>query len=577
MNVVFPFSRITLLKLFLGIVMILVSGKTTVGFLKPEHKMESLPEKSSVIFTEDREYADSLINSLNRKGYLQASIDSIYTENGQQKISFKKGQKFYYEPDISNIPPSVGNFTPDEIQTPSVISFEQFNKLTRSILHSYANAGYPFARINKQNIVLKDSVIHLDLEVNPMEYTEFQDIKIKTDIKISKRFLHQYFGINKGDPYNEEKVRDISAKIESLDFLALEAPVEISFFPGQAVLSLPLKKTSNNRFDGIAGLSGGGNNEPLRVNGILNLYLSNTLERGESIDIRWRAPGNTTQFLDIVTKLPYPLGIPVETGFGFSLQKQDTSWIQIQTKPSLKFNIRRNTFGGIFLDYTNNSLLAQTTGNTSVSEELTSNVGFTSLLYGITFEFTTPGFHTNLLRKGLSLELSGSAGNIRFAEDTNSDSNQNHEQASSLHMKNSMIFNQRWRLSNRSTLSLKSDFFLMPGKNFHNNQLQRTGGFQSLRGFDDLSLMASGYIFNHLDLRYFTSPESFFSLFINGGWYENKNRLDYYNDYPVGFGLGIHQQTQAGTFTLYFASGFSERQNFSLRNAKVHAGYISKF
>jgi len=538
--------------------------------------MKSLPKKNIDIIINVEEDPDSLIHLFNRKGYLQASIVSVSFENGQKKVSLKKGQKFYYKPDISKIPPLPGNFSHHQTQALPILSFEQFNKLTRSILHGYANSGYPFARINKQNIELQDSVIHLDLEVNLMEYTEFQGIRITTDMKVNNRFLQRYFGIKKGSPYSEEMVREISNKIEALDFLDLESPVELTFFPGQALVSLPLKKTNNNRFDGIAGVSGGGNNEPIKINGILNLYLSNILERGESFDIRWRAPGNSTQFLDIITQFPYPFGLPLETGFDFSLQKQDTTWIQIQAQPSLRFHIKKNTYGGVFIDYTNNSLLSQITNNNSTeSNAASSNIGFTSLLYGIKFEFTTAGFQSNLLRKGIWLDIRGSAGNIKFAQNYNQDQNQ--DRKSSLHMKNRATFHKRWLVSDRSTFSLMTDFFLMPGRNFHSNQLKRTGGFQSIRGFDELSLLTSGYLFNHLDFRYFTSPESFFSFFINGGWYESKNRLSYYNDYPVGFGLGLHQQTQAGSFALYFASGFSERQNFSLRNVKVHAGYISKF
>ncbi|MFP4288208.1 MAG: hypothetical protein ACLFQS_03035 [Bacteroidales bacterium] len=565
-----------LFKLFVGLLSAFWVSISLVWSSGIMENKDTLPKENIEIIIDADENPDSLIHFFNRKGYLRARIDSVSFENGQQKVRLKKGQKFYYKPDISNIPPIPGNFGRDQIETISILSFEQFNQFTRSILHVYANSGYPFARINKQNIELQDSVIHFDIQIKPMEYTEFQGVEITTDIKVNERFLQRYLGVKKGDPYREEIVRGISNKIEALDFLDLETPVELSFFPGQALVSLPLKKTNNNRFDGIAGISGGGANDPLKINGMLNLYLSNTLERGESFDIRWRAPGNTTQFLDIITQFPYPFGLPLETGFDFSLHKQDTTWIQIQAQPSLRFYIKKNTYGGVFLDYTNNSLLGQTTNNSSLeSNEASGNIGFHSLLYGIKFEYITSGFHTNLLQKGMWLDIRGSAGNIEFAQNSNQSENQ--ESKSSLYMKNSVVFHKRWMVSNRSTFSLKTDFFLMPGRNFHRNQLMRTGGFQSIRGFDELSFLASGYLFSHLDFRYFTSPQSFFSFFINGGWYENKNILSYYNEQPVGFGLGLHQQTQAGTFALYFASGFSEQQNFSFRNVKVHAGYISKF
>ena len=109
------------------------------------------------------------------------------------------------------------------------------------------------------------------------------------------------------------------------------------------------------------------------------------------------------------------------------------------------------------------------------------------------------------------------------------------------------------------------------------NTMYRLGGFKTLKGFDELSLIASSFALGYLEFRFFAAANSFFSLFANGGWTEQKTGDNYYQDYPVGFGTGLNLQTQAGIFSINLALGALKENPALLRNAKIHVGYISNF
>jgi hemolysin activation/secretion protein len=103
------------------------------------------------------------------------------------------------------------------------------------------------------------------------------------------------------------------------------------------------------------------------------------------------------------------------------------------------------------------------------------------------------------------------------------------------------------------------------------------GGFNSLRGFDELSIYASSYVISTAEFRFFTGTESFLNIFANGGWYEMSSQGGYFNETPLGLGTGINLKTQAGIFSVSLAIGWQNKITTQLQNSKIHIGYISTF
>lgn len=522
--------------------------------------------------------AGERLTELQEKGYLLATTDSIVLKGDEIAIYLTPGQQFYYK--INNLLISDMALYGSDIQyltQADPVTFEIFESELRRIIDFYATKGYPFARIEKQNVQVTGNEIWLDLEANPSERILFDTISIVGDARLNSYFMENFLGIVAGNLYNEKLVNEAEQKLQELDFAELTGPVQLSFSPGLAKMLLPLKNVPSNRFDGIAGFAGGSDPEtPFQVTGLLNLYLSNAMGMGENIDIEWQGPGSGTQILNLKGSYPYPLMLPLETELMFALHKQDSSWLQMQLKPALFFHISSGSKIGVFWHYTANNLIStrdrQTINNT------TPNLDFRMNLYGLEYRYRTRAFYRQLLQDGFTTNLSASAGirniiiNNNLPEDTYDDTEMRKTRVNILtHVE------KRWQTGARATLSVGNRTGYLNGRNIPRNQLFLLGGFATLRGFDELSIAASAYSMADIEFRFFTAPQSFFSVFANGGWYQQEFDGNLFNDYPVGMGVGLNLQTPAGMFSINLAMGFREDVAPEFRNAKVHVGYISTF
>jgi hypothetical protein len=522
-------------------------------------------------------FATKRLSELHQMGFLKAEKESFTTDSIHHNLVINKGPEFYYQLNTSIDPGLLQKLRISRYFKDEPVSFPEFETLSKTIFNHFENNGYPFARLQKIEIEFTDSLIKTMLVLERMEYMVFDTLSRVGNVQISRFFLENHLGIIPGQPYSEKLVQQAGSRLQELDFAGLSSPLQLSFMPGKARLYLPLQKIRANRFDGVAGLSGSQNDEqPFQITGILNLYLSNTFGMGEFLDLSWRALGQGTQILDLKGEFPYPFRLPVNTGIEFGLHRQDTSWLQIRTIPSLRFQTSASVSWGAFMDYTRSSLIS-----TRQYENITvppRNLDFTSRLYGIEFNKRTLAFTRNLLQRGHLINISTAAGNREIIKNSNLPEIIYEEMdLKSLQINIRARAKFRLKVSDRSTFSIDNRTAWLNGQNLPENQLYRLGGFQTLKGFDEFSMLASAYFTSNLEYRFFTGQMSFFSLFINGGWYEQKAGNQYINDFPVGMGTGINLETQAGIFALYFAVGRQNQVPFEFRNAKIHVGYISTF
>ena len=548
------------------------------------HDLSESPSKQTYSFAVADYSTDSVdifinqrLNELHKLGFLKAEKEDIINDSLNHYITIKKGAEFYYQLSSTIDPQLLHILRIDRYFNDRPVSFPEFDVLSQTILKHFENNGYPFARLHKTDISITDSIIYATLVLEQMEYMVFDALSREGDIQISRYFLENHLGITPGQAYNEKLVQEAGIRLRELDFAELSSPLQLSFSPGKARLHIPLQKTRANRFDGVAGLSGTRNDEqPFQVTGILNLYLANTFGMGEFLDLSWRALTYGTQILDFKGEYPYPFRLPVSTALEFGLHRQDTSWLHIKTIPSLKFKTSATITWGAFMDYTSSNLIS-----TRQYENITApprNLDFRSRLYGIEFNKRTLAFRQNLLQEGHLINISAAAGNLEIIKNSNLPEIIYEEmdlENLQINLKARAKF--RFKFSDRSTFSFDNRGAWLNGQTLTENQLFRLGGFQTLKGFDEYSMLASAYFTSNIEYRFFTSPMSFLSLFINGGWYEQNTGTHYINDFPVGLGSGINLETQAGIFALYFALGRQSQIPFELRNAKIHVGYVSIF
>ncbi len=110
----------------------------------------------------------------------------------------------------------------------------------------------------------------------------------------------------------------------------------------------------------------------------------------------------------------------------------------------------------------------------------------------------------------------------------------------------------------------------------YSNEAYRYGGLSSQRGFNEEELYSTAQTTFTAEYRFLVDRNSFAFAFFDQSWYEN-NSLQYYNDKPMGFGVGFSFGTNIGIFSISYALGKQFDNPILFRNSKIHFGYIAYF
>jgi hemolysin activation/secretion protein len=132
-------------------------------------------------------------------------------------------------------------------------------------------------------------------------------------------------------------------------------------------------------------------------------------------------------------------------------------------------------------------------------------------------------------------------------------------------------------LSRASTLKFGVNAAIFQSPNTFRNELYQIGGYKLLRGFDEESIFASQYVVSTLEYRYLIAQNSYLFGFLDGGWAKNSVPGYQLNNTYLGFGLGLAFETKAGIFNISYAVGKRNDATLSLRQAKIHLGYVNFF
>ena len=531
-------------------------GKTTFNKVKLIFEVkDSLDSRKKL-----KQFANSWIE----KGYLSFSVDSIVFDSLEIRAFVFVG--FQYLSDslfIENMPSGILNKTNFGFNSANNNHFNinEYIKFRKAIIEYYESNGYPFASIAIDNANINHQYITGRLILQKNELIKIDSIVVKGNPKISFKYLKHYIQITPGKIYNQSKINEIGKLIGELSFLQLAKPVELEFRKGKADIYLYLKNKPANFFNGMIGFaSGTAENPDFQITGDINLMLVNSFRIGEKISFYWDKYNSQSQNLKIGLQFPYLFFIPLGVDFRFGLEKFNIDYLNTSLYTAADYSFSANHKVTAYMSQKKSYLI----DNKEVAD--TSFSGYSRFTAGLSFYLNNTDYSYNP-RKGFLIELSSGYGN-RSTGLSNSGS------VAEMGLRGELYL----PFAKMGTIAfINKSAGIFSNSNFYDNEMFKIGGINTLRGFDEQSILASTYSVFSIEPRLIIGKNSSVYLFGDIAWYQSNQIEIQISDFPIGFGLGMNIDTKAGIFKINYALGKQFDNPIKLSTSKVHFGFYARF
>lgn len=501
---------------------------------------------------------DSLVLRFEKIGFLNNKVstilqkDSIYTAHFILGTSTKKIKVYYDSNSIrKEILQQVSKTVNDDYFEVPVSKLQ--NSL-QSITSFFEAQGDSFAKINLENINIKNTTIEATLNIKTSATRHIDKVIIKGVDDFPQSFVKHYFEINQKTIFNRNKLNKISKQINSLSFVSEAKPPEVLFTNDSTYVYLYLKKKKSNQFDGLIGFTSNEEKSNLTFNGYLDLKLNNIFNGGEKITLQWKNNGDNRQLFDVNLKLPYIFNSSFTPQANLNIYKQDSTFINTKIAIRLGYTIDyRNTLGVSYVSKSSTNLL---------DNFLSTIDDYSSNLYGLYYNYNILN-NSFLYPLKFNLDIDVHTGK-RQAVDLNTSQSQ-------FNLDTYYILN----VNRKNNIYIESTNGFLVSNNYLANELFRIGGVNSIRGFNEESIFASLYNVLKVEYRYNTNNTTYIYSISDFGYVEN--RLENLNQKIYSLGLGYAFNTNFGLLNLSYAIGKSDEQPFNFNNSRFHLKIISFF
>ena len=453
-------------------------------------------------------------NYLKKIGYFTNTVNEIKKENKKHTVFYSLNKKIENAIIRVNSESKVylENFKikNNTISTP----ISDLQSTLYNISEKLDKQGKSFSKVQLKNINIIDKTLFANLFINQSKKRVINKIIIKGYENFPKSYLKNYFNIKPNTIINHHKIKEISKTSKNLHFIKEIKSPEILFTKDSTLIYLYLNKKKNNSFEGIVNFASKENGDVL-FNGNINLSLNNILDTGEKFELFWNSIGEEKQEFKLSTEIPYIFNSKFTPQISFSIYKQDSTFL------STKFNSK------LFYDINNKTRFSLTYTSES-SENLNKNLDnnnkiktFSNYFIGFQFEYKLPK-NDFFLNDKFSLEVNPTLGKRKT---DNESSNQFKIETSTSYI---------WDLNIRNSIYIKNRIGYLSSDTLINNELFRIGGANSIRGFNEQSLITNNYNYFNLEYRYLTSKKSFIYTITDIG----KIKVNSKNENILGLGIG---------------------------------------
>lgn len=532
-----------------------------------------------------------MIHFYHLNGYLEANIDSIEWHNYKVKPFIYFGNKYsvLYKYNQSD---SLYNFNNKfKFQNNNLDSQLIINGI-RQVLTELENNGYPFATFKIDSVNQNREKLIINYSLSKEQFFIYDSLHKDGDVQVKKKFIEAVTGMKEGKPYNEKEFLKAQSRLNQLPFLYSErAPIMAFLTGGKARPYYVFNKRKSDQVNALIGLapSSGSNKQSIVFTGEFLLKLNHLFQSGKQFSLNWRSFQARSQDLKSHVNLPYLFNRPIGVNAAIELIKFDTIFSTFLRQIGFQYYTSGINGLSFFYQVHSTNLNATDTINIRNTRQFPVTNAVLNKQYGIAFNFN---FLDQLFnpRKGWQVDGSISAGRKEILKENNIEKIKffDGKQYYTLYDSNQLVFNQ-YRIKfqgdffipifQKSTIKIgmKAEHIIAPTIYF--NETIRTGGINSLKGFNEQSIFATNFNLLEFEYRYILGQNSFLRAFWNGAYYEDRTitQKKLKSDTPWGFGVGANIETKAGILNIIYALGKEQNNKFDFRTGKIHFGISSYF
>jgi outer membrane protein assembly factor BamA len=536
---------------------------------------------------------NDLILKLYSQGYVTAGIDSTHNSPTLKTAWLHIGPRYeWVELRPGNADQAMLNQVgyKEKLYRNKYFRYDEMETLLNEIVTYSENNGYPFAVVKLDSVKITENMVSASINLKRNQLITYDTLALHGTDNTRKSFLYSYLGIKKGKLYDESQVQKITKRLSELQFAQEERPFQVVFVGDKARINLYLTNKKASQFDILIGLLP--NNEitgRVLFTGDVNLNLVSPFGLGEVIGLNWKKLQAGTQDLNINVAYPYIVGLPIGVDGKFHLYKSDTLYIDVDYQLGLQYQFAGRNYVRAFVHNKLTNVLNVDSNAIFNTRQLPYVMDLRSNLYGLEYYLEKYDYRFNPL-DGYALTLSAGAGtrkikknntisNLKDPESTGGTFDYLYDsiKLNAVQYRLGYSLDKFWPLGKRTTIRTATTGAALISKDIFQNELYRIGGNKLLRGFDEESIFASLYNVVTAEFRFKLQKNSYFNVFADGAYVEDRTRGQYTNDFPYGFGIGISYETKAGVFGVSYALGGRKDDPVNFRNGKIHFGYVNYF
>lgn len=493
--------------------------------------------------------ATKFLDSLSQNSFYLTQLFSVDKKKSYTEIIYDKGPNFNA---------AIVKFSDSlqyDFQFPKTLYIKNLDSLKQNINQKYRNKGFAFNRVKTKLIDFTNQKPTIEISVNTAKQRRINAFVVRGYERIPKRFIKNIEKNYLNQIYDDKNLMSINKDLQSHQFVVLEKPPQTLFTKDSTEVFLFLQKKKVNNFDGMLGF-GNDKTEKFTFNGSINVQLKNMFNGFESIALYWQRNPDRGQTFDLKTDVPYVLNSNIGLNLGINIYRQDSTFANVKLRPSLYLHLTQYEKIG----------LRGTFESSAVLDSLyTQALDYTKKGIGLWYQY----------QKGSDIPLflynTNIVAEFDFIKNTYDKSNLSGNQ-----LRYFLSAEHNLHLRSNHYLNFRAESALLSSKQpLSTNELFRFGGWNSLRGFNELSLIGEFYAFGGIEYRYLVNNQAFFDIF--GQYASMSNKVLDVRPSLYSFGLGFNFFLPIGLMSFQISNGSQFGNDFKFADTKIHWGIISRF